>query len=55
MEELRRERTRTPAGDDTSRPDGPRPYAISDRPGPADRPSGISPIMRRALVRVRTA
>jgi hypothetical protein len=55
MVELGRERARTPADDDTRRPDGPRPYAISDRPGPADRPSRISPIMRRALVRVRTA
>ena len=52
MEELRRERVRTPAGDDTRRPDGPRPYAIGDRPGSADRPSGISPMMRRALQRV---
>ena len=51
MEELRRERAHAPADDSTRSPEGPRPYAISERPG-ADRSSGISPIMRRALQRV---
>ena len=48
MEELRRERARAPAVDDLRRADGPRPYAISSRPG-------LSPVMRRALLKVRTA
>jgi hypothetical protein len=52
MEELRRERAPTSAGDDTRRSDGPRPYAISGGSGPADRSSGISPMMRRALQKV---
>ena len=54
LEELRREHARVPPDDDTRRADGPRPYAISDRPGLADRP-GLSPAIRRALLRVRTA
>ncbi len=54
MEELRRERTRARADDDTRMPDGPRPGAISGRPGPTDRSSGLSPIMRRVLERTRT-
>jgi hypothetical protein len=54
MEELRRERARVPADDDLRRADGPRPYAISNRPRLADRP-GLSPAIRRALLRGRTA
>ena len=55
MEELRRERrARARADDDTRIPDGPRPYAISGRPGSMDRSSGLSPIMRRVLQRTRT-
>ena len=44
MEELRR----VPADDDSRRGPGARPYAISNR-------SGLSPAMRRALLKVRTA
>jgi len=47
MEELRRECAR--ADEDTRRPDGPPPYAISGRPGSTDRSSGLSPIMRRCF------
>ena len=46
MEELRRERTRVPPDNDARRESGPRPNAISDRPGLAHRP-GPSPAMRR--------
>ncbi len=46
MEELRRERARVPPDDDARRERGPRPNAISDRPGLADR-SGLSPAVRR--------
>jgi len=52
MEELRRERASVPTDDDTRR-DG-KPNAISDKPRLADR-SGLSPAMRRGLIRVRTA
>jgi len=55
IEELRRERARAPADDEARISDGPRPYAISARPGSTDRSLGLSPIMRRALQRVRTA
>ena len=48
MEELRRERARAPADDDPRRTDSPRSYPISNRPG-------LSPAMRRALVKVTTA
>ena len=54
LEELRRERGDMPAEDDTCIPDGPRPYAASTSPRPANS-TGLSPIMRRALQRVRTA
>ena len=52
MEELRRERARVPADDDTRMSDGPRPYAISGRSGSTDRSAGLSPMMRRALQKV---
>jgi hypothetical protein len=55
IEELRRERARAPADDDARISDGPRPYAISGRREATDRSSGLSPIMRRALQRARTA
>jgi hypothetical protein len=55
MEELRRERARAPADDNVRISNGPRPYAINGRPEATDRSSGLSPIMRRALQRVRTA
>jgi hypothetical protein len=52
MEELRRERADRPADDDTRRESG--PNAVSDKPRLANG-SGLSPAMRRALLRVRTA
>jgi hypothetical protein len=52
IEALRRERAGVPADDEDRRPDGLRPYAISNRPGPAER-SGLSPELRRALLRGR--
>jgi hypothetical protein len=54
MEELRRQRACVPTDDDLRRADGPRPYAISNRPRLADR-LGLSPAIRRALLRGRTA
>jgi hypothetical protein len=54
MEELRRERASVPADDEDRRPDGLRPYAIGDRPWPAER-SGLSPELRRALLRRRVS
>ena len=54
MEELRRERARVRADDDTRMPDGPRPYGISGRPVSTDRSTGLSPIMQRVLQRTRT-
>jgi hypothetical protein len=52
MEELRRERAATPA--DTRQAAGPLPYAAGvSAPGAAGRSSGLSPIMRRSLGRVR--
>lgn len=54
MEELRRERARAPTDVDARTSDGPRPYAVSSRPALADRP-GLSPAIRRALLKVRTA
>ena len=52
MEELRRERAGVLADDEDRRADGLDPYAISDRPGPAES-SGVSPELRRALLRRR--
>jgi hypothetical protein len=54
LKELRRERGDMPVEDDTRMPDGPRPYAAGSRARPANS-MGLSPIMRRALQRVRTA
>ena len=55
MEELRRERGDMLAEDDTRILDGrPQPYAASTSPRPANS-TGLSPMMRRALQRVRTA
>lgn len=48
IEELRRERARVTPDDDGCRGSGPRPNAISDRPG-------LSPAMRRVLFRVTGA
>jgi hypothetical protein len=55
MKELRRERAAAPA-DDQRRADGPRPYAVGSggAAGPAGRSSGLSPVMRRALDKVRS-
>ena len=54
MEELRRDRARARADDDTRMPDGPRPYGISGQQGPTDRSTGFSPIVQRVLQRTRT-
>ena len=54
MEELRRERARVTPDDDGRRGSGPRPNALSDRPGPVERP-GLSPAMRRVLFRLTGA
>jgi hypothetical protein len=53
MEELRRARAAVAADENSRGPDGPLPYATSTRPRPADG-SGLSPLMRRALLKVRT-
>ena len=52
MEELRRQRG-DPAAENIRKVEGPRPYAASSRPRPADG-SGLSPLTRRALLKVRT-
>jgi hypothetical protein len=55
MEELRRESAPVPPADDPRRvAPRPRPDAIRNRPGLVDG-SGLSPLMRRALLKVRTA
>jgi hypothetical protein len=55
IEELRRERARAPTSDEARRAYGPRPYAVGERSAePADRP-GLSPNVRRELLRQRTA
>jgi hypothetical protein len=48
MEELRRERTGAPAEDDRRRASDPRPHAVSNK-------LGLSPAIRRMLLKVRTA
>ena len=53
MEELRQHRAGVLADDDPRRVDSSRPYAIGNRLGPAAGP-GLSPAMRRALLKVRT-
>ena len=54
MEELRRERTAAPADDANRRANGAPPDAVvGSAPGLAGRSSGLSPIMRRALDKVR--
>jgi hypothetical protein len=55
MEELRRERGRVTVDDDGRISDGQRACAISGRPKATDRSSGLSPIIRRVLQRMRTA
>lgn len=54
LEELRRERSDTPAVEDKRTPDRPRPFAVGSGGLPSRSP-GLSPIMRRVLHRVRTA
>jgi hypothetical protein len=54
LEELRRERGDALATDDDRAADGSRPYAVGAS-GVPSRSSGLSPIMRRALQRARTA
>jgi hypothetical protein len=55
MEELRRESAHVPPADDPRRATAPpRPDAIRSRPGLADG-SGLSPVIRRAFLKVRTA
>jgi hypothetical protein len=53
LEELRRERGGVTAADDRTTV-GPRPYAVGASEV-SSRSRGLSPIMRRALQRVRTA
>jgi hypothetical protein len=53
MEELRRQRANDPPAENIRKPDGPRHYAASTRLRPAEG-SGLSPLMRRALLKVRT-
>jgi hypothetical protein len=55
LEELRRERAAAPVDAEPRRPDGPRPYAAgSSALRTAAKSSGLSPLMRRGLLKVRT-
>ena len=55
MEELRRERAAAPADDTNRQANGAPPDAVvGSARGPTGRSSGLSPVMRRALGKVRT-
>jgi hypothetical protein len=54
LEEPRRERAGVSVDDHPRRPEGPRPYAISTRPGPRAKP-GMAPVLQRMLSRGRGA